>query len=114
MKRKRENSRWTSQRKPKAASFADSNPMKTTITLKNNFHNTSTRLRVTDLTLATDLDTETDFVCTITKSQYERAKRKLCGMKDCTCGSVRGPQVHPGIRNLIVLWKHPQYGLVGI
>lgn len=51
--------------------------MSQTITITNNFHNTTARLRVPDSG-------------SITKRQYQRAMRKLCGISDCTCGGERG------------------------
>jgi len=53
-----------------------------TITLRNNFHNSEVRLRVERLP------------ATLTRSQTTRAIRVLCGLVDCTCGAVRGPQWH--------------------
>jgi hypothetical protein len=48
-----------------------------TITIINDFHNTETRIRVGD-----DMS--------ITKRQYQRARRALCGIQGCTCGGDRG------------------------
>ncbi len=53
----------------------------TTITLKNNFHNTSVNLRVSGEKLSAP--------------QVKRARRALCGISGCTCGNElgqRGPQ----------------------
>ena len=53
----------------------------TTITLTNDFHNTSVTLRMKS--------------AYPTKSQVKRAKNTLCGIKDCTCSGImgmRGPQ----------------------
>ena len=52
------------------------------ITLKNEFHNTETRLRA-------------QIGDTLTVDQTRRAARKLCGFYDCVCGGEagqRGPQ----------------------
>jgi len=48
------------------------------ITLKNNFHNSEANLIVKD--------------GKISESAIIRAEKKLCGIKDCTCGGIRGPQ----------------------
>lgn len=82
------------------------------IELKNNFHNTSAKLNVSDLRIAEELGNGNDYFCTITATQMQRAARKLCGMKDCTCGTVRGPQTHNG-RKLLVM-RETQHGLVQI
>lgn len=56
--------------------------MKTTakmVTLRNNFHNASARVRVGELSEAT----------------VRRVRKTLCGIKGCTCGDglgMRGPQ----------------------
>ena len=47
------------------------------ITLKNDFHNSEVHVR--------DLGKPT-------RNQYRRVRRELCGMSDCKCGVVRGPQ----------------------
>lgn len=62
--------------------------MTTTITLTNNFHETSVRLRMGD-------DGR------LSPSQVRRAARVLCGISTCTCGGdlgQRGPQ--RGIREI--------------
>ena len=54
----------------------------TTITLSNNFHNSTARVRVPDSG-------------TLSVSQVRRVRRELCGIATCTCGgnlSERGPQ----------------------
>lgn len=51
----------------------------TTITLANDCHNTEAHIRVGD-------DGQ------VTASQVRRAERKLCGMDDCHCGTIRGEQ----------------------
>jgi len=48
------------------------------ITLKNNFHGTSVNLRPRNGRLS--------------PAQMRRARRELCGLSDCKCGSIRGPQ----------------------
>ncbi len=55
------------------------------ITLKNNLHSTQVRLNATDHRLSV--------------GQVQRARRELCGIKDCTCGDflgARGPDGHDG------------------
>ena len=52
------------------------------ITLKNEFHNTETRVRA-------------QIGDTLTRNQTYRAARNLCGISDCLCGGEagqRGPQ----------------------
>ena len=80
-----------------------------TIEIKNNFHNTTARLRVSDLRIAPELRDGNEYFCTITESQLRRAVRKLCGMKDCTCGGVRGPQKHNGV--YLVVLAESEHGL---
>lgn len=48
------------------------------ITLRNNFHNTEAVVIPRNGELS--------------PRQVNRALKKLCGMKDCCCGDVRGPQ----------------------
>ena len=48
------------------------------LTLRNDFHHTSATVTVKD--------------GVISGSSLKRAKKKLCGMKDCSCGSIRGRQ----------------------
>ena len=50
------------------------------ITLRNDFHNTEATVRVKSLP------------ATLTRDQYARVMRKLCGMPTCTCGGIRGRQ----------------------
>lgn len=83
-----------------------------TIKLTNNFHGTSANLRVNDLRIAEELGSGTDYFCTITDNQYKRAAKKLCGMKDCTCGVVRGPQNHNGSK--LIVMRETEFGLVGV
>ena len=49
------------------------------ITLYNDFHDIEVTLRVKD------------GQC-LSRSQYRKVQRELCGHDDCTCGTVRGPQ----------------------
>lgn len=55
------------------------------LTLTNDFHNSQARVRV-------------DVPGIMSRAQVQRAQRKLCGISDCTCGGVRGPQYHDGRR----------------
>lgn len=48
------------------------------LTLKNDFHNTETVVVVKD--------------GVITARSMQRAFKILCGIKDCQCGGIRGPQ----------------------
>ena len=48
------------------------------ITLKNNFHSTSVNLRPRNGRLS--------------PAQMRRARRVLCGLSECQCGGIRGPQ----------------------
>lgn len=58
--------------------------MKTkTITLSNDFHNTAVTVRV-------PIDEE--YPIQLSKSQTRRIENALCGMIECECGGVRGPQ----------------------
>lgn len=52
-----------------------------TITLTNEFHNTSVNVRAT---------VDSTGRVTLTKSQVDRAHRTLCGIGGCTCGDVAG------------------------
>lgn len=54
------------------------------VTLRNDFHGTETAIRVPPGTLKCD--------------QIRRAKLRLCSVKDCLCGGIRGPQTHNGHR----------------
>ena len=53
----------------------------TTLTLRNDFHNSEARIRAK--------------VCrggwTVSKRAWVAACRTLCGMSDCQCGNIRGP-----------------------
>jgi len=56
------------------------------ITVRNDFHNTQINLRLC-------YEWRSGFE--LTPSQVQRARRVLCGVKDCTCGGAlgeRGPQ----------------------
>lgn len=69
------------------------------VTLKNDFHNTSTVLRCETLS-------HMHGECTIrpTVSQIRRAKRSLCGIAGCTCSDdcgCRGAQEHNGKRLVV-------------
>ena len=51
-----------------------------TITLKNNFHNTTARIRVSGETRYGTVE--------VSASQWARVERKTCGMSDCCCKGV--------------------------
>ena len=53
-----------------------------TITLRNNFHNSEVNVRIAE------------WGATLTESQAKRVRKELCGLSECTCGAVRGPQGH--------------------
>ena len=50
------------------------------ITLRNDFHNTEAVVRVPD------------WPAVLSKSQEYRLEKKLCGVKGCCCGGIRGKQ----------------------
>ena len=50
-----------------------------TATLRNDFHDTRVNVRVLE-------DGR------LSKTQVRRIRRELCGIHDCRCGAVRGPQ----------------------
>ena len=50
--------------------------MRGKLRLENTFHNTETHVLVMDGVVG--------------ESAMKRAKRRLCGMSDCTCGQIRG------------------------
>jgi len=52
------------------------------ITLHNDFHNTSARIRVRGT-----LDNGIFVSLPLTSSQIARARRNLCGIADCSCGN---------------------------
>jgi hypothetical protein len=58
-------------------------------TLKNNFHNSEATVLVKN--------------GEVSEAVIIRAGKKLCGIKGCTCGGVRGPQDHT-ISNLYNGW----------
>lgn len=60
-----------------------------TITIINTFHNTEARLFVGEKSVGGDYE--------ISRSQYYRARRKLCGMSDCGCGAIWGDPNHFGL-----------------
>lgn len=49
------------------------------VTLRNDFHGTAVKVRVPESGI-------------LSPRQYRRACRVLCGISDCQCGSIRGPQ----------------------
>lgn len=60
-------------------------------TLINSFHNTSAVVVVPDdraVIVKGDWGVGKRQVLTLTKSQVDRADRKLCGMADCSCGGI--------------------------
>jgi hypothetical protein len=73
-----------------------------TIALRNEFHNTSARVRVNE-------SGET----LLRASTVRRIRRALCGLKDCTCGGALGQRGHhegveriesmPGGESLIIM-----------
>jgi hypothetical protein len=67
------------------------------ITLTNDFHNTEVRIRVDRLPAA------------LSERQTKRVIGALCGIPDCRCGIIRGPQEHDG-RKLITGWEQTQQG----
>ena len=67
------------------------------ITLTNDVHNTEVRIRVDRLPAA------------LSERQTKRVIGALCGMSDCHCGIIRGPQEHDG-RKLITAWDQGQQG----
>ncbi len=48
------------------------------LTLRNDFHNTEATVKVNNGRIKADA--------------MKRAEKKLCGMKECSCGGMRGPQ----------------------
>lgn len=67
------------------------------ITLTNDFHNTEVRMRVDRLPAA------------LSERQTRRVISTLCGVSDCSCGVIRGPQEHNG-RKLVTEWDQNQRG----
>lgn len=72
------------------------NGKKQKITLGNDFHNSSA-------VVIAEIDERDDrrYVM-LSKSQYDRARRKLCGLSQCTCGGIRGIQLGPDGRRIYV------------
>jgi hypothetical protein len=58
----------------------------TTITLRNDFHNSESNIRVADLPHE------------MTESQNAKVQRELCGNRNCECGGIRGVQHSNGKR----------------
>jgi len=56
-----------------------------TTTLSNDFHNSTCEVRA-----EVDVDSDGSQTLPLTKSQWRRVNRELCGMDDCDCGVVRG------------------------
>jgi hypothetical protein len=56
------------------------NATRTTLTLSNDFHQTSVIVHPLNSHLSA--------------SQMRRVRRELCGMADCSCGGIRGHQVN--------------------
>jgi hypothetical protein len=72
------------------------------ITLRNDFHNSMTRLRVRGLTYGPEGE--------LTTGQMKRARRALCGVKGCGCGGIRGHQTAPDGRRMLLDWTVDRYG----
>lgn len=79
------------------------------VTLTNDFHNTECRVR-TSVTAVYENEQHLYNEITLTASQAERAKKKLCGITDCCCsGSAaghRGRQLHNGVQVIIEVSFH--------
>ena len=56
-------------------------------TIRNDFHNTSVKVRCDALQ---HIHNEIEISPSV--SQIKRIHRELCGMSDCTCGGICGPQ----------------------
>ena len=54
-----------------------------TITLRNDFHNTTAHVQAPALPHR------------LTPSQERRVRKALCGSRECMCGDIRGPQSGP-------------------
>jgi len=63
------------------------------ITLRNDFHRSEARVRIEGIP------------GNLSPAQVQRARKVLCGLHDCTCGGVRGPQSHDGRQ----LWLEQTY-----
>lgn len=55
--------------------------MKKLINLENDFHKTKCKVKA---------EVQEDFI-KVSNSSIERARKKLCGMDDCSCGGVPAP-----------------------
>lgn len=66
------------------------------LVLTNNFHNTEVRVRIDSIPGL------------LTAAQVARATKKLCGMSDCTCGGIRGPQYGPDGQRLSIEYYTPE------
>lgn len=77
-----------------------------TYTLKNDFHNTEARVRCEGRALIYGAGYPGGIIqaCEIrlTKRQLQRVWRTLCGIADCPCGGIRGPQRTDDGKQLIV------------
>lgn len=67
----------------------------TTVTLSNDFHKSSVSIRVD----ADKLRNPGTGVY-LSASQYAKVRRELCGIRGCTCGTIRGPQATDDGRSL--------------
>ena len=77
-----------------------------TLTIKNDFHQTETKVR------AELLNHGMHFETTLSSRQMQRVKKTLCGQKDCTCGGIRGKQLFEGKKLVINLFTKEQLHLV--
>lgn len=66
-------------------------PMKTRIMLHNDFHNTRAIILVNEV-----LDHGLHCEVKLTTSQSDRVRRRLCGLRECLCGGIRGRQDYNG------------------
>ena len=66
------------------------------LTLRNDFHNTEATVIVKD--------------GVISAGSLKRAEKKLCGMKDCCCGGIRGRQYTKDGTLIIVEREYDYYG----
>lgn len=60
------------------------------VTLRNDFHRTTATVRVE--VRSQNVSGYTERFAYLSPSQTRRVERKLCGIKGCTCGTVRGDQ----------------------
>lgn len=72
----------------------------TTITLRNDFHNSESNIRVESLPHE------------MTASQLAKVQRELCGNRDCKCGGIRGVQHSNGKRLNVEFLGGSKSGLV--